>query len=312
MSEVPFRILSLDGGGIRGLFTASFLTHIEEETNTRLIDHFDLLVGTSTGSIIALGLAAGVPAREILSFYQRDGPKIFADGPKWRWAFRPKYSNDTLASAIRTILGDKTLGELLAPVCVPSHELVDGHPRVFKDDHHHTLHWGGHQPVWKVAMASAAAPTYFPSFQIEGHDAHIDGGVWANNPIVVGITEAVKYFEQPLDNIAALSVGTGSLVPRLTHSQAKRRGLVQWGLNARLLSVVMDAQAQSAHYTACHLLADHHYLRVDAELNQPISLDSYSDAAPLIERGKQAGRKYKNQVAADFLAWPSRGVSGAA
>ncbi len=74
----------------------------------------------------------------------------------------------------------------------------------------------------------------------------------------------------------------------------------------------MDAQAQSAHYTACHLLADHHYLRVDAELNQPISLDSYSDAAPLIERGKQAGRKYKNQVAADFLAWPSRGVSGAA
>ncbi len=309
MSNPPFRILSLDGGGIRGLFTAAFLAHIEEHSGKRLVDHFDLIVGTSTGSIIALGLAAGLPASTILGFYRQHGPAIFQGGSMWRWLRKPKYGNESLTKAVQEILGEKTLGELLVPVCVPSHELVEGQPRVFKDDHHPSLHWGGTLPVWKVAMASAAAPTYFPSFQIDDQDAHIDGGIWANNPIVVGIAEAVKYFDQPLENIAALSVGTGTLVPRLSHEKARHRGLIGWGRDARILNVVMDAQAKAAHFTAGMLLQKGHYLRVDADLNERIDLDRYGSAQPLIERGHQAGRVYRNQVVSEFLAWPSRGMT---
>lgn len=304
MSETPFRILSLDGGGIRGLFGAAFLSHLEQHSGVRLIDHFDLIVGTSTGAIIALGLASGLSAREVLGFYEERGPAIFAGGSSLRWLTRPKHRNDELEKAVRAIMGDKTLADLQVPVCIPSYELVQGHPRVFKDNHHPNLHWGGSLPVWKVAMASAAAPTYFPSFQMEGNDCYIDGGIWANNPIMVGITEAVKYFDQPLTNIVALSVGTGSMVTRLPHAEAKKRGMFGWGWKARYISVSMDAQATAADQAACLMLGQDRYLRVDADLNRAIALDSYDEARPLIERGEHYGRQYLNRVRRDFLSAP--------
>ncbi len=307
MSEAPFRILSLDGGGIRGLFPAAFLTHIEEQASGKIIDHFDLLVGTSTGSIIALGLAAGLPARKILRFYQAHGPAIFSRGVRLpRWLFRPKYGNERLVAAFRDILGDKTLGDLRVPVCVPSHELVEGVPRVFKDDHHPDLHWGSTLPIWKVAAASSAAPIFFPAFQVEETDSHIDGGIWANNPVLVGITEAVRYFGQSLDNIAVLSVGTGSQAFRLSQREAKSRGILGWGNKARILNVVMDAQAKAAHNTATMLLRPEHYLRIDPDLAAPVPLDDYKAAESLIERGFQAGRTHKTKIERSFLSAPHR------
>src|SRR5207248_935880 len=138
------------------------------------------------------------------------GRTIFSGGVSLpRCLLRPKYDNRRLVDAFQSILGDKMLKDLKVPVCVPSHELVEGFPRVFKDDHHPDLHWGGNLPIWKVAAASSAAPIFFPAFQVEETDSHIDGGIWANNPVLVGITEAVRYFGQPLENIAVLSIGTG-------------------------------------------------------------------------------------------------------
>lgn len=305
MSDAPFRLLSLDGGGVRGLYSAAFLEHIEQHSGKRLIDYFDLIVGTSTGAIIALGLASGMSAAEVLHFYQEQGRHIFADGRGWfGQLFRPKYDNRRLTDALKGIFGDQIMNDLQVPVCVASYELVQGTPRVFKNDHHRELHWGGRQPIWKVAAASSAAPLVFPAFQVESQDSHIDGGIWANNPIMVGLAEAVRYFDRQLDDVLALSVGTGTKAFRLERSRSVALGWIGWGRDKRIVNVVFDAQSQSAHESAKLMLPREQYIRIDANLSSPISLDDFSAALPLIERGAQAGRRYKNEVEQRFLTHP--------
>lgn len=304
MSDAPFRVLSLDGGGIRGLFSAAFLDHIEAHTDERLADHFDLIVGTSTGAIIALGLASGMSAADALKFYQKHGPAIFSRGRRrLSQLFQPKYDNQRLIAALKEVFGDRTLNDLDVPVCVPSYELVHGVPRVFKSDHNPELHWGGRLPVWKVAAASSAAPIFFPAVEVQNHDSHIDGGIWANNPIMVGITEAVRYFDRDVGDIRALSVGTGTHAFRLDRKRSKSIGWIGWGREKRIVNAVFDAQSQSAHHAARLLLRlPDQYLRVDADLSDFIPLDNYQAALPLIERGRQAGRTHKNDVDRLFLS----------
>ena len=205
-----FRILSLDGGGIRGLFTAAFLAHIEDQYKAPLVEVFDLIVGTSTGGIIALALARGIPAREVLAFYQTLGPRVFGR-PRalpLRW-MRPKYDPAPLYIALQEMLGDTPMNSARTRLCITSYEAVEGTPRVIKTDHAEELHWGGDQLMWRVAAATAAAPTYFPAFRIAEHDCHLDGGVWANNPVQIGITEAIR-LKNALERVTVLSVGTGS------------------------------------------------------------------------------------------------------
>jgi patatin-like phospholipase/acyl hydrolase len=303
-NNVPFRVLALDGGGIRGLFSAAFLAHIERHTGKSLVNHFDLIVGTSTGAIIALGLAGGLSAAQILNFYKEDGPRIFSGGGRLRMFFRPKYDNKQLLESLQKVMGERTMNDLIGHVAIPSYDLVDGCPRVFKDDHHPALHWGGSHPVWKVAAASAAAPAYFPAFQITEGDSHIDGGIWANNPVLVGVTEAIRYFNQPLSNIAVLSVGTGSRAFRLRHEQSNRLGLLGWALGNKMLNVLFAAQSQSAHLTASLLLKPDNYIRVDADLTDPVPLDDYPRANHLIARGTAAGTRHKVAIESLFLSHP--------
>ncbi len=305
MSDAPFRVLSLDGGGLRGLFSAAFLEHIERHAGKSIADHVELIAGTSTGAIIALGLATGMSAREVLAFYQEKGPSIF--GPKRSLVgriFRPMYANDRLIAALQETFGDRTLNDLQVPVCIPSYELSEGTPRVFKDDHNLQLHWGGRLPIWKVAAASAAAPLYLPTVAVEEHDHHIDGGIWANNPILVAITEALRYFDRSVEDIVALSVGTGSCPPRLAQRDSRNLGGWGWFRGQRIVNVVFDAQSRSAHYAAKLLLPQDRYVRVDADLSRAIPLDSYSAAETLIERGRHAGRLHRNTVDTLFFAGP--------
>lgn len=300
-STSPFKILAFDGGGIRGLFSASVVSHIEEYSQERLIDHFDLVVGTSTGAIIALGLAAGLSGSEILTFYEEHGPQIFSRKRRVGQVLRPKYSSDALSAALRDVFGDKKLNDLTAPVCIASYEIIESVPRVLKTDHQSDLHWGGDLTVWKVAAASAAAPTFFRPVTVDREDLHIDGGLWANNPVLVGLTEAMTRFNQPLCNINVLSIGTCSKPPRFTPRRFKTWGLVGWIRGNRLLETVFTAQSQSAERTVGLLLKDRH-VRIDAELSSSVPLDNYRKARHLIERGSQAGRNAKTQIESRFLS----------
>jgi predicted acylesterase/phospholipase RssA len=302
--ECPFRILSLDGGGLRGLFTASFLSHVETYSRRRTADHFDLIAGTSTGAIIALGLSAGLPASEILEFYKEIGPAVFSRPRRFRQLIVPRHANTRLISALKDVFGERRMNDLAVPVCIPSYELRSAQPRVIKTDHGPDLHWGGDQLVWKVAAASAAAPYYLPSVSIEVHDYHIDGGIWANNPVMVAITEAMRIFGQHISELKVLSIGTGSCPPRLGSRQSPHPGVVGWAWRTRLLNVILDAQSQSAHWNASCLLTAQQYHRVQIDLQPNLAMDSYRACEPLIARGQQEAMNTLAMISREFLTVP--------
>ncbi len=283
-----FRVLALDGGGIRGLFTASFLATLEDLGGGGVGDHFDLIVGTSMGGIIALALAYGTPARQVLDLFLEKGRRVFARPRRLGMLLRPKYDNRFLAATLREFFGSKVLNDVTTPVCVTSYELENSYPRVWKDQHASDLGPAGDEPAWKVALASSSAPVFFPGTQVCKGDSHVDGGLFANNPALIGVTEAVRYFGQPLGTIRTLSVGAGERAERIPYEKARRMGIWVWGTAA--IEHMLIAQARISHEIAVRLLDPELYLRVNVPLERPYALDDYDAAKNLIEPGAQAAR----------------------
>src|SRR5437016_4423935 len=165
-----FRILSLDGGGIKGTFSAAALAALEEATGKRIVEHFDLITGTSTGGIIAIGLAMGATAEEVRRFYETDGPKIFPRRhgvQKWlgriRNVFRPRFSNEALRAAIQGVVGDRPLKEAKTRLVIPTYDVNTGKVYLFKTPHHPGYSHHADVTAVDVALATSAAPTYFPA-----------------------------------------------------------------------------------------------------------------------------------------------------
>lgn len=287
----PYRILALDGGGLRGIFTTAVLVEAEDAYGPAFLNSFDLLVGTSTGGIIALGLASGHSCREMLEFYRQAGPTIFSKPRQLRRLIRPKYDRAPLDLLLRKQFGETTrMNDLTKPVCITAHELVSGTTRVWKDDHSPELRWGGEQLVWKVAASTSAAPTYFAPVQLGDVDSHVDGSVWGSNPAMVGITEAVRYAGQELRNIRLLSIGTTSQPLRIgSHAQVARMGISHWMLKA--LHLLQGSSSMAADNQARLLLGTDFYLRLDSESARSIKLDDVEKCRPLQEWGHDVGRK---------------------
>ena len=206
-----FRILSIDGGGIKGVFPASFLATLEEQVNQPTGRYFDLIAGTSTGAIIAIGLSIGLSAKEILGFYESEGPSIFPDANgfkrRLRHWFRPKYDPLALRHALERVFGDKKISDCKTRLLVPSLNAITGDIHIFKTRHHPKLVMDERVSLVDVALATTAAPTYFPP-HISGADLPmIDGGIWANNPTGMAVVEAVTMIDIPRDQIDILSLG---------------------------------------------------------------------------------------------------------
>jgi len=301
--EPVFRILSLDGGGIRGIFTASFLATLEEMAGCRVGDFFDLIAGTSTGAIIGLATAFGIPARRILDLYVDRGERIFRSPRRLGAILRPRYGNRHLERAVREIFGDRVLNDAHVPVCIPSYELTNAYPRIWKDEHAPHLVWWGDQPAWRIALASAAAPLYFPAIQVLEGDSHVDGGLYANNPVLVGVTEAVHAFAQPLERIRVLSIGAGERAERIPQSHAARMGLWQW--RRALYEHILGGQARGAHEIARRLLTAGQYERINIPLERNYRLDDYRSALTLREPGAQEARTRGDDLRDRFLFAPA-------
>lgn len=185
-----FQILSIDGGGIRGLFAAAILAALEEDLSIDIRRHFDLISGTSTGGIIALALGRGISPRDLVDFYVEEAPKIFGGNPwlrKCRKVVRSKYDNAPLKSALQEVFGQSTLAESGKRLIIPCFSLDSDDVYIFKTPHHERLVRDGRVPMWQVALATSAAPTYFPASDYTDSIRLIDGGVWANNPTVIAI-----------------------------------------------------------------------------------------------------------------------------
>jgi len=288
-----FQILSLDGGGIKGLFSAALLAAIEEDLNTKIIDHFDLITGTSTGGIIALGLGLGFKPREIVEFYVQEGPKIFSNcyGWKWvqHWLYR-KFSSKKLIEALQKYFKDKRFGDSQKRLVIPSYNLGEDDVYIFRTPHHQRLKRDYKVPAWKVALATSSAPTYFPCSREVNKGRLIDGGVWANNPTMVGIIEAYGTLNVPLDAIRVFSIGTLDCIA-YRRNRLNYGGKLAWAWGSSVIDVIMRGQSIGINNQATFLLGKENILRLDPRVSpDEFSLDGAHKADDLIGKAEHHSR----------------------
>lgn len=303
-----FKILSIDGGGIKGVFPALFLTLLEDELNnrtdgkTKIYQHFDLITGTSTGGIIALSLALGIPAKEIYLLYLENAEKIF--GGKRSFFFGQIRNSAHERKVLEKLVRDKfedanggiepRLGDCKTDVCIPIYDLIKGNPSVLKTNYHPSCKRDYHIPAYQAAMATSAAPTYFDPFTSDYIDLNgtkkdfvnkVDGGIMANNPTLVAFLEAIKAFKVEMSQLEILSLGTG--YKKFTDGNSiKRWGLHYWmakNKRKRLIDLFMQSQSQLvANYISLLYQGidkserdnpNFVYDRIDVELNEDSNIE---------------------------------------
>ncbi|TXE13472.1 CBASS cGAMP-activated phospholipase [Algoriphagus aquimarinus] len=270
MHNKPFKILSIDGGGIKGLYSASILARLEEKAGVKSGDCFDMICGTSTGGLIALGLANEMSANDLVELYLKNGKGIFptAENRQLRWIQRKiiqvatqtffwgKFGNKNLKKILESTFGETTLGQLQNLVLIPSFNLTSGMPRTFKFPHKEgDFFMDKNIKLVDAALATSAAPTYFPIHSIDD-TLFIDGGVWANNPSLCGLLEAIKYFVgegKEYSHVEILSIASISQSSGWTSGVRKKRSFIGW--REKLIQTSMDGQAFFTHFfldTAIH------------------------------------------------------------
>lgn len=303
-----FRILAIDGGGIKGIFPAAFLAGLEKRFlgESSIARYFDLIAGTSTGGIIALGLGAGLMAAELRDLYISRGLEIF---PPQRWlgrllgklrqCFRYRYGRDALARVLDETFGQKTFGESKSRLCIPSFDGRHSEVYIFKTPHHPDYELDGREQMRKVAAATSAAPTFFRPLEDGGY-AFVDGGVWCNNPIMVGLVDALACFAVPRERIRILSLGCGNSPYTVGRFRKKLGGFLAW---KDIILAAMRLQSHNALGQAGLLIGADRIIRVDAPATaNPIDLDDYVRASrELPSAASKALEKYGESVAAHFL-----------
>ena len=304
---VPLQVLALDGGGLRGIFTAAALAAWEEDFSTSIANHFDLIVGTSTGGIIALALGLGVSPAEILTIYVNDGDRIFPPTRRtrrglWRWLRRPRYSPIELRAVLGDCFGDQILADSLVRLAIPSYDLAADHVHLYRTPHHSDLRRDWRVPVVDIALATTAAPTFLPAHRLEGHRL-IDGGVWAHNPALVGVAECFDRLGGVRGHIRVLSVGTTSEI-RERRSALDNGGLLAWRSDG--LDVVLRGQNLSATNHARLILGRHNVVRVDVPT--PEGLHTLDAVTPqdLIGRAHAESRTRSPALTTFFKHSPSQ------
>jgi len=228
-----FKILSIDGGGIKGLYSSKILEHFEEEFNCNISEYFDMICGTSTGGILALALSLDINASKISDLYIENGLKIFPKQNKYlaiakQLVFRGKYSDSNLRKVLEETFENKRIRDSNCLLCIPSYSMTDARPFIFKYDHKEGNFSRDNNAMYvDIALATSAAPTYFPMAEIEYYDnkQFVDGGIWANNPSLIGFIEALTYFvgeDKEFDEVRILSISS------LTNTSGKNTGIKRY------------------------------------------------------------------------------------
>lgn len=324
--------MTIDGGGIRGIFPAKFLAGFEERLTelsypkTRIYEHFDFISGTSTGGIIAIALALGIPAREIHDLYMEHAPAIFESKEPWyKRLTYSKYRSTTLEEKVRQTFrnhfngADPRLKEVKVPVSVPIFDLLQGKPSVLKSKYHRRFNRDYHIPAYQAALATSAAPTFFDPYSNtyqkinsngqESFANKVDGGVFANNPTLLTLIEVQKAFGVKLNQMRILSIGTGAR----KYSDANTR--TKWGYSywfgfrrRRIIDLFMQSQAQHTSNLLSLLQKgidrsekdNFKYMRIDTTFDSDFDVD-LDEADPnklksLSEKGAAEFQVHGNEV----------------
>ncbi len=289
MAEDGVRVLAIDGGGIKGYLAARLLEHVRVEA-------FDLVVGTSTGGILALALGAGIPPAEIAQLYRNHGEDIFT--ARWlglvRQLWRPKYRATGLRTALEEVFGDRRVGSVGEGrhVLVTTYDLIRGQSFLIKS-------WKEDRaliPMVDAAMATSAAPTYFPPHQIGGLEL-VDGGVFANSPGWIALTEARKLW--PGRPVELVSIGFGDKPLGVKPGKSQGWGALQWV--RRIAPVFMDSAADTVDYALRMELGDA-YRRVAPERLDLAMDDAQMDAFRVMD-AQVAGLAERLRLAVGLACW---------
>lgn len=311
-----FRILSIDGGGIRGIFPATFLAGLEERYlgGDSIAGYFDMIAGTSTGGIIALGLAAGRTAAELRDLYVERGREIFPpipDNPTG-WIerairslgclLRYRYDREALMRILCDTFGSRKFGEAQTRLCIPSFDGRHGEVYIFKTPHHPDFKNDASELMTKVAAATSAAPTFFRPLEDRGY-VFVDGGVWANNPIMVALVDALSCFSVRRERIQILSLGCGDDQYQVGKLKVLG-GLLAWH---DIMRAAMRLQSLNALGQAGLLIGRDKITRVDAPMpKKKIRLDDWRGAVSVLpDAAESALGKYGESVASSFLTGPA-------
>ena len=305
-----FRVLSIDGGGIRGIIPAVVLSHLEQQTGKRTVDLFDLIVGTSTGAILAAGLTvpnqngrARYSAQHMLNLYVDRGREIFVRSFGRRMQshlLEEKYDHRSLVSILEETFGAATLAECIVPVVFPSYDIEERKPYFFKTSKARQQQSRNHY-LRDAVRATTAAPTYFEPEALPNPDGDparrvlIDGGVFANTPALCGYVEAISLGAAP-NSIVLLSLGTGKATKKYQYEDAKDWGILHWA--RPVISVMMDGSQDAVDHHLKYLLPAHgrgrRYFRFDPKLKtgyDALDETTKTNIEALMRRGRSILRK---------------------
>ena len=312
-----FRILSINGGGIRGIFPATFLAGLEERylNGASVAQYFDLIAGTSTGGIIALGLAARLTAAELRDLYIKRGCEIFPPirngllGVAERCLknvcqfFKFRYDRDALMRVLNDTFGDRKFGEAQTRLCIPSFDGQYGEVYIFKTPHHPDFRKDAKERMTKVAAATSAAPAFFRPLEDGGYK-FVDGGVWANNPIMIALVDALSCFSVPRESIRILSLGCGDDEYTVGKWKMLLGGKLSW---YDIIFAAMRLQSLNALGQAGLLIGADRIMKVNAPLcGRQIQLDDWSRAVEELPSVAIATLdEIGESVASAFLAEPA-------
>lgn len=295
-----FQVLALSGGGFRGLYTAQVLADLETDIGGPIARHFDLIAGTSAGGILALALALEIPARKIVELFVDHGEQIFKRRFSLGGILRAPYSSRPLAELLQgeDLFGDRLLGHCLHPVLVPSINYSTGKPVIFKTPHHENFRRDHTYRLVDVALATSAAPAYFPRHTFDNNQ-YVDGGLFANAPGVLANHEALTFFSQQQEDVWVLSVGTMSSLFTVDPRGNRAGGTLDWGgwhpadTPQRLFGLAISVQESLTDSILKHRLGDR-YRHLDDDLTErrarAVALDKATASAREVLQGAAAER----------------------
>jgi patatin-like phospholipase/acyl hydrolase len=300
---MAYRILSLSGGGMRGVFQAEYLRAVAGDPDLKgrpLREYLDLIAGASTGAIIALGIALGIDLSSIVNLFHKEGgsifrrPWLFRRGPGWYCQYlpyllpRPRYDPEPLRRMLTGIFNDRRLKDCLpTQVVIVAARLDQDHPRgvhrvftTFRRSPSGSPAPRTEERMFAVtaALASSAAPTYFPAIQTRPlrpggtRNWYIDGGVWANTPSLIAVIEALRWGKKDLSEMRLLSVGNGDWSASISPDQYNRMSPCRVLLKY-IGGFWFNPQSSAADDFAETLLTSDHMVRINPRLSQRIDLD---------------------------------------
>ncbi|MBS0616088.1 MAG: patatin-like phospholipase family protein [Verrucomicrobia bacterium] len=297
-SKPPYLILSIDGGGVRGIIPAKILALIEEEVGAKPGELFDCIAGTSIGGVLALALSQDRSAVYCLKFLKETAPRIFERSITWRTQTveglaGPKYSDEVLSTAVKKELGDARLADTKTDVLVTGVDIGRHAGLVFF--HFQNVEAPTNPLLSDVALATSAAPTYFPSHAVDKFNV-VDGGLWANNPSLVAY-QMVSHFvrTEEDDPVFILSLGTGSPTKQpIPPKDSEGWGIVSW--LPRLFDILIEQMEKNVEHNI-HTLgkrANIHFMRLQPKLPSP-SLEPLDNADPAnLEALEKVAKDYFN------------------